>query len=316
MTSAALLMVYALIGGTLGASYLRNASWTLRAPRLAIVVWQALAASIMLALGAAGLALAVSLAPIGSGLAEVLHLCTGNLQRGYASSDAGLMAVAGLVVLCLLLGRLIWSAHRVLSRTNRERRACRDAVQLVGRTDSIRGAVILDHHSPYAFCIGGRQSRIVLTRGLTEVLSEAEILAVMAHEMAHLKQRHSLCLTVSQTLFMALGRPFVAFRPALAQVRILLELSADDYAREQAGHRPLKAALAKMAHRSAPSGALAATAEGVSQRLQRLDHDPHPLGGFGVLSTGLLIASVMAMPVVLAAAPAVTLTRAGLCFIR
>ncbi len=315
MISASLLLIYSVTAGTLGATHLSGAPWVVRAPRLAVLTWQVLAVSIMLALGAAGMALAVSLAPIGSGLADIFHLCASNLRRGYSSSGGTLTALVGLVVIGALVGRLAWCTTKVVVAARRERDTCRQAVLLVGTPDVGRGVVIIDHPMPYAFCLGGRHPRVVVTSGLTRLLNEAEIQAVLAHEAGHLAQRHHICLSVSDALFLALGRPFVGFRNALPQVRVLLELSADDFARRHAGDEALRAALAKMAWLAAPVGALAASGESVGQRLRRLEHRPRPLGRVSTALTALAAVSAIAIPLALAAAPAVTLARTGLCII-
>ena len=313
--SATLLLVYAVTAGTLGVAYLLGASWVVRAPRTAILMWQSLAISIMLAMAGAGAALAVSLAPIGSRLAAVLHLCASSLRHGYASSGGTATALIGLLVLALLLARLGWYGRRVMVTGYRERRDCRRMVLLVGRADDNRDAVILDHPQPYAFCVAGRRPAVVLTTGLTESLSEPEIRAVLAHESGHIAQRHHLCLNLSETLFLALGRPFWRFRQALPQVRVLLELSADDYARRREGDAPLHAALTKLACLSTPHGALAASSDGVTQRLDRIEERSRPLGWMGISVTAVASGLVIALPVALAAAPAAEMARAGLCLI-
>ena len=42
------------------------------------------------------------------------------------------------------------------------------------------GAVVLDHAAPYAFCVGGRRHRVVVTSGLLASLTAAELDAVLA----------------------------------------------------------------------------------------------------------------------------------------
>ncbi|NHA01285.1 hypothetical protein G5V59_19395 [Nocardioides sp. W3-2-3] len=61
MISALLLVTYGITTGTWGAKSLLHARWTSSAPRLAIAAWQAVAASILMSLLAAGAALAISL---------------------------------------------------------------------------------------------------------------------------------------------------------------------------------------------------------------------------------------------------------------
>jgi hypothetical protein len=68
VTVAAILLAYAVGVGTLGARMLARASWTARAPLLAILTYLAAAWSVVAALGLVGLTLAVHATALGGAL--------------------------------------------------------------------------------------------------------------------------------------------------------------------------------------------------------------------------------------------------------
>lgn len=315
MISAALLVAYGITAGTLGGSWLLNARWPQLAPRLAIAAWQTLAASVLLSLGAAGLALAISLPHVRADLARLLNLCAENLGHGYAAPGGIAVATLGLALVLALIVRTTWYAVHV-GRSERREQAARVAVlDLVGRTDIFPGAVVIEHDAPYAFCIGGRRHRVVVTTALLTTLSPRQLDAVLAHEAAHLRQRHHLALVICRSLFGTLAPLLPAFRRALPQVRLYAELSADDRARRDVGDRPLREALATLACLPAPAGALAATAHDVEARLLRLTGRHRRLSRTGSAVTGIAIGAALLVPLGLAAAPTLAMAWEGICLI-
>ena len=313
MTSALLLVSYAAVAGTLGAAWLRDARWPSVAPRLAIATWQALAMSVLLSLSAAGLAMAISFPHVSADLAGLFNLCASNLQHSYASPGGTLTAVLGLGLFLMLLGRAAWCLAQASVVDRRERSSRVAALDLVGRRDVVPGALVLDHAAPYAFCVGGRHHRIVLTSGLIGTLEPGELDAVLAHEHAHIRQRHHAALVACRAIFGALAPVFPRFGKAMPLVRLYAELSADDGARRKVGNQPLRKALATLACLPAPPGTLAASARDVETRLTRLTDRPGrlPFGASAVASAG--IAAAIVVPLALAAAPALAIAWEGIC---
>lgn len=121
-----------------------------------------------------------------------------------------------------------WGLWRA-ARTLRLHRSLRD-----------RGGVglrIIDDHSVFAAALPGNGSRIVLSRGLKELLSPQECEVVIAHETAHAHFRHDRYLLAGQLaadLSLALG-------PVVRQLRFSLERWADEVAAQQCGDRRLVA---------------------------------------------------------------------------
>lgn len=315
MTSALLLLTYAVVAGTWGANQLRIAAWPNTAPRLAIAAWQALAASVLLALSASGLALAGTLPHVSDDLAKLVDLCASNLQHGYESPTSAISAYFGVAVFLSIFVRTAWCSIRAARGDRRERNARVTVLDLVGRPDVLPGALVLDHAAPYAFCIGGRRHRVVVTRGLLATLGDRELAAVLAHESAHLRQRHHIALLVCRALFGTLAPVFPAFRRAMPAARLYAELSADDCARKRVGTHALRSALATLACGPAPSGALAATANDVETRLRRLSGRRRRIGLVGSAAAGMGIAVAVLVPLALAAAPAITMAWKGICYI-
>lgn len=315
MVSALLLLTYGMTAGTLGANWLLHSRWPQFAPRLAITAWQALATSVLLSMSTAGLAFAIGLPHVQANLALLLNLCAENLKHGYAAPGGAFAATLGLSLALSLIARTMWLGIRISRSERRERAARATVVDLVGRTDLVAGAHVIEHSAPYAFCVGGKRSRIVLTSALLTTLSEPQLDAVLAHERAHLGQRHHVALLVCRALFGSLSPVFPAFRHALPQVRLFAELSADDHARRHVGDHPLREALATLACLPAPAGSLAATATDLEVRLRRLTGKHQKPNRIRSTVTGSAIGAAFLIPLGLAAAPALALAWEGICLI-
>lgn len=313
MTSALFLATYAVVAGTLGAGWLRHARWPSHAPRMAVAAWQALAMSVLLSLAAAGLALTTSLPHVSADLRAIIGLCAGNAPDGYASPGGPLTALAGMSLSLTSLARGAWCAVQAAVSDRRERAARVAAFDLVGRADVVPDALVVEHEAPYAFCIGGRHHRIVITSGLLATLRRTELDAVLAHERAHLRQRHHTALMACRALFGALAPTFPAFRTAMPLVRLYAELSADDGARRRVGPGPLRDALSRLACLPVPTGTLAASGQDVQARLSRLNDRPRglPVGASAV--TAVAVAAAVVVPLALAAAPAAAIAWEGVC---
>ncbi len=315
MISALLLLAYAVVAGTWGASWLRDARWPAAAPRLAIAAWQALAISVLLAVGAAGLALAVNFSHVSSDLAVLFDLCADSLQHGYASPGGNATALLGIALFLAVVSRTLWCASHAVYVDVRDRRARVAILDMVGSRDVVPGALVIDHATPYAFCVGGRRHRVVVTSGLLGTLSNDELRAVLAHEAAHLRQRHHVAILICRALFGSLAPFLPAFRSAMPLVRLYAELSADDCARTRVGARPLRAALTTLACGPAPAGTLAASAHDVEARLVRLSGGRRRLGLLGSALASIGIGTAILVPLTLAAGPLVAMAWEGLCVI-
>jgi Zn-dependent protease with chaperone function len=265
---------------------LAAADWPQRSPALALVLWQAVGlAAGLLALTLLG---TVALAPLGRDHLDALR----HLDR--AGAVTVVFALLGVAVLL----RLLTSLGTSTARTLRARHSNRVLVDLVASSNLLlRGASVVDHDVPLAYCLPGLRPRLVLSRGTLELLSAAELQAVVAHEQAHLAQRHDLVVLP----FVALAATFPAVpavSTAQAEVALLVECMADDHAARRHPRSQLARALWKIGTGGAPAGALGLAGDDVLLRARRLLDPPRPLGlaakaGVVVLA-GLVAASPLA----------------------
>jgi Zn-dependent protease with chaperone function len=291
---------------------LARASWPMRAPRAAVVLWQAIAVAAVLSAFSAGIAIASRLLVPGADGRPTATLTSEIEQLGWPLWVLYVVVFA----LTLLIGaRLGVAVLQVAIATRRRRAHHRMLVDLLGvsrdsvATQSCAKASdlrILDVSQPLAYCLPGVRSRVVVSEGTLTTLSEREITAILTHERAHLRARHDLVLEAFTAVHAAFPR-FVRSASALGAVRLLIELLADDAAVRAAGPTPLARALVACASGRTPSGALAAGGPTTVLRVRRL-------GGRGnslTLSVGayLAAAAVLIVPTVALAVPWLTELR-------
>jgi len=287
---------------------LARATWTRRAPRAALVLWQA----VCLAAGfsvVAGLVL-LAVQPLGSSLfgaawAWFADAFSGTLREPIWRWVCGLAAAAITAVLLTVLGRT--AVH-----TLRRRRAHRQVLDLLTRPADRPGdprrsgfapdVRILDHRAVVAYTLPGWHSRVVLSAGLVELLSPAELSAVVEHERAHLRARHDLLVLPFQAWAAALGR-VPGVRSAGSSVAELTEMLADDVAAGRTSTGALASALAKVAlsdpaaHRlpAQPAELPAIAGTAVADRVRRL-LDPRPLPALQTAAVYLASLLLLAIP--------------------
>ncbi|WFE38378.1 M56 family metallopeptidase [Micromonospora sp. WMMD998] len=278
----------------LTAQVLAAARWTWRAPRVAIVCWQAV--GLALGLSAMGLPMAVGLTaydrPTGSALLALADdLTHGTLPAGVGAAHLGLVGV-GFGIGVVLLTTTVRAVHGAV----RAQRRHRELLSLVARRDpTVPGALVLDHPSAAAYCLPGVRPRVVVSAGTVELLDPAELAAVLTHERAHAQERHDLVLLPFTALCRALPW-FRWVRDAHARVALLVEMRADDKARELHAEEPLAGALRRFAaagHRVTPAGTLGVGDRDLDVRVQRLleaDRPPRVLGAAALAVAATLVA--------------------------
>jgi Zn-dependent protease with chaperone function len=291
---------------------LARATWPLRAPRAAMVLWQAIALAAVLSTFSAGIAIATRLlmpGPDGRPTASVIG-AAGRLGWPLWAAYVAVFALTVLVGARLMVA-IVWVAI-----ANRRRRAHhRMVVDLVGvghdaalaqpcaKTRDLR---VLDVPQPIAYCLPGVRSRVVVSEGTLKTLANAEVAAILSHERAHLRARHDLVLEAFTAVHAAFPR-LVRSANALRAVRLLVELLADDAAVRVTGRTPLARALVACASGLAPSGALAAGGPSIVLRVRRLSGR----GNSPVLSAAAYLAAVavFVVPTVALAVPWLTELR-------
>jgi Zn-dependent protease with chaperone function len=315
LADAALLAALAM-GSVLGASALAQASWPRRSPAAAILLWQALG----LAGGLAAVGTLVSLGLPGDHLGvarSLLHLSTVYPRAafrfpvgfGMVSAWPGLLLVLRITCLAAglaLLALLCWVLVAVSAAVLQARRRQRALLALLAHGDpKVPGALVVDYPTAAAYCLPGLRSRIVvLSMGTLELLGQAELAAVLAHERAHLRERHDLVLLP----FTALRRAFphsAMCAEAHRAVALLVEMLADDRALRGRPARELVSALVRFGTAGtcpAPAGALAAGEGDMAARVARLLQPVRPLPAAAsaavCLTAGLLVAATVTLLVV------------------
>ena len=327
LDDAALLAVVA-IGSALGASALPRASWPRRSPAAAILLWQAL--GLASGLAAVGTLIGLALPASDGGLVRSVLRAAALLRDGdfagvtamFGLRGAGVAGGSGAVpasgggwtpmilavrLTCLaaglaLLTLLCWVLLAALAAALQARRRQRALLTLLAHGDpKVPGALVVDHPSAAAYCLPGLRSRIVVSVGTLELLGRRELAAVLAHERAHLRERHDLVLLP----FTALRRAFprsATCTDAHRAVALLVEMLADDRALRGRPARELVSALVRFGTAGtcpAPAGALAAGEGEVAARVTRLLKPVRPLPAVAVLAICLSAALLVAAPVTL-----------------
>lgn len=251
---------------------LARASWTMRAPRASVVLWQSIALAAVLSAFSAGLALAMRMfSPQRDGSV------TAGISAQISSLGWPMWLCAALILgLTLVIGiRLVIAVVQVAIGTRRRRAHHRMMVDLLGdRRSELGGVRVLNVAEPLAYCLPGVRSRVVLSKGTLAALTQPELAAILGHERAHLRARHDLVLEAFTAVHTAFPR-FVRSASALNAVRLLVELLADDSAVRAAGPRPLARALVACACGPTPAGALAAGGPSTVIRVRRLAGPPN-----------------------------------------
>lgn len=308
---ALLLFGYAALLGV-AAPWLLRRGWADQAPRLAVAAWQAVTATVVVAVALGALALAVPTASFSGNLAHLLEACVLALRSRYATPGGAAMASAGAMLGLAIIARCAYCAVAELTRAARQRRRHCDALTLVARADERLGAVVIDHHVPAAYCLPGRRRRIVLTSAALDSLDDDQLRAVLAHEHAHLRGRHDLVVAGA----LALQRAFPKvplFRAARDEIGHLVELLADDAATCAAPRLTLAEALLTVAGGAGPAGALAAGGNTHAARVRRLIAAPRPASRPRVVGGFATIAGLLALPVLLFTGPAATAMPQSSC---
>jgi Zn-dependent protease with chaperone function len=222
--------------------------------------------------------------------------CPPQLYRS-AIFEASVAAASALAVLTVIT--LAWrygrSVHGARRRATEHAQAARITGRRLGETGiaALSAAVVLDTPQPAVYCVPGRPATIVLTTGALAVLDEPQLLAVLAHEHAHLAGRHHLLVTLGKAA--RAGFPGVPlFTRGADEVARLAEMRADDVAAGHSGRVTLLQALVAMGTGqplTAPSAALAATGGAVTARVRRLLDPP---SGASRACHGLALAGVLA----------------------
>ncbi len=295
---------------------------------MAIALWQAIGlgwgvatVGALAGFGAAGLdgQAGIGLPSVAGAAARAASLLLGTDTAATRRWDvlSGLRVLsltAGILLLTLLCWILVAAVAAVLRARHRQRALLR----LLAHDDpKVPGALVVDHPAAAAYCVPGLRSAIVISAGALDLLDQAELAAVLAHERAHLRARHDLVLLPFTALLRAFRWCAIA-QEANREVALLVEMMADDRARRLLPARELATALLRVGASgggAAPAGTLAvaggaaAAASGrtgstarldceLAARVTRLLRPPPGLPVIAVMLLGAIAALLVVAPAV------------------
>lgn len=312
LEDAALLAVVA-IGSAFGASALGQANWPRRSPAAAILLWQSL--GLASGLAAVGTMLGLAMPDSHLGLVRAAWHVSALFRAGerfrlpgaFGVVGAMPLIVAGIRLACLGAGLLLfmslcWVLAAAAAAALQARRRQRALLTLLAHGDpKVPGALVVDYPTAAAYCLPGLRSQIVVSVGTLQLLGHGELAAVLAHERAHLRERHDLVLLP----FTALRRAFpgsLTCADAHRAVALLVEMLADDRALRGGPARELVSALVRFGTAGpgpAPAGTLAAGQGDVAARVTRLLQPVRPLPAAALVAICLAAALLVTVPITL-----------------
>ncbi|WP_069711658.1 M56 family metallopeptidase [Curtobacterium sp. ER1/6] len=219
------LIALALVVVVVAPRVLTRSAWTIDRPRTALVSW-----SVAVVLGVVGFVVGVALVVVADRPLDPFRLVespTHGLNLGVA-----LLGVAAFVV-----------AVRVRPGAEHEavRQAMRSGAAPHREIDGTPVALVEADHA-LACAVPGRAGGVLVSTGLADLLRTDELEAVVAHERAHLTQRHAVAVAVAESIERAV--PWVPGARAMARsTRVLVEFAADDAAARRVGRDALRRAV-------------------------------------------------------------------------
>ncbi len=281
---AVALLVLMVVVGRWGDDRLAAARWPLRHPRLGRQAWLALAATCYLAVPAGLLLLAHDV--LEHALMWALHADEAELHVQYAGAtshgvvwNGAALLLAGLTVLTVAA---ILLEVATVARQRRELRAV--AATDIRHVEWPATLRVVDGAAPAAWCCpdrrrghGGARGAVYVTDPTLTALSRPGLSALIAHEVAHLRRRHHRSVLAADVAG-RLASPCGLLRNLRTQVRLLVELEADDIAIARHGRPALMEALLAAGRPGGServAGVLGAAGAPVGPRVRRLVSDPH-----------------------------------------
>lgn len=274
----------------------------------AILLWQALG----LSWGLAAVGALIGFAATSSGAVgtSALERLASLLTADHPMAAIGLARLGCLAAGILLLAILCWILVAATASVLRARQRQRELLILLAHDDpKVPGALVVDHPAAAAYCLPGLRPEIVISAGALDLLDADELAAVLAHERAHLRERHDLVLLPFLALLRAFSWAGITTR-AYRAVGLLLEMHADDRVLRQLPARELATALLRVGAAGGggvPAGALAVAGQPaeceVAARVIRLLRPPPGLNGVATTLVLGLSAALVAVPAALLVLP-------------
>jgi Zn-dependent protease with chaperone function len=292
MREAALLLIFVVVI-TLVAPRVLVAQWLDRAPRLGLAAWLSVAVATIAGIVTACVCAALTLPPINHVLADLVTACLHLHRVDFELPTSVVLAgVAGAVASVAIP---VWALARVATALAAARRARHRHLTMLALAaqpgdDQV---LVVDERRPVLYCLPGRRSRIVISRGALALLDEAQLAAGLDHERGHVRGRHHLVIGLAEGLAAAIPLPLL--RQAPSNVRRLVELIADDHAAARNSRRVVAEALVTLATAPVAAGTLG-TSGFTTDRVTRLVARPRPLSGGARMAAVGALACAFAVP--------------------
>jgi hypothetical protein len=226
------------------------------------------------------------IAGLWSGASFDRHFFPGDTVIGWVSASLAIL-LAGSVALGAIQLRKAGARLRIESWLGLHQQ--RDGYDLV----------VLELEQPLAYTVAGRVRQVVITSGLIDRLSDAELDAVVAHELAHLRLGHGRALAVLAAAE-AIARLVRPLKRVVAAARFAIEHAADAATDDRSATRR---ALEKLGGVDVTAAVAAFTAGEVADRIHALSTPPASrpgwriraglytaAGGMAALSVAILVA--------------------------
>ncbi len=222
---------------------LTKGHWHVRRPRLALTLW----------FGAFFTGLGLTL--LGLILSATTAVATPKAETGLESLTLSMLAWVGLLALGAVTA-LIYTANEPLVEIQKSTVSHLESAsyQRIHHRDY---ELILFHAAELLACaVPLKHATVFISSGLREALTDTELDAVIAHEHAHLTQRHGLALRIAHVNSVALGA-LRAGRELRRASLLLVELAADDASAKATSPTALAGALTTMGTQLGDAGMLA-----------------------------------------------------------
>ncbi|MFG2974464.1 M56 family metallopeptidase [Streptomyces sp. NPDC048331] len=204
------------------------ADWPYRAPCAALSLWVAGMVGALTALLAGTYAFAT-------------HVDT-TLTHRVLSVPADMVALAAA---WLFAGQVAYSFLKLHHAACKRRSKHRALLELFGRPSRGRRAMVLPSRQPLAYSVPGPAGgHAVISDSLLDRFTGAEVDSILAHEQAHLEERHHLFTELCEALRSALPKGQMTVRFA-ERFGALIEMRADCAARNQCGRHVTADALGR-----------------------------------------------------------------------
>ena len=258
-----------------------------------------------------GSLLLAGLEPFGDDLASRVSGAAAAVFTGPLPPDVTLLHTFFLSAAVLLTAHLVLNLALTSVRSRRQRHQHMELLRLLSSPLPDEPATrIIDHPAPAAYCLPGARSVTVLSEGMIELLSPEELEAVIAHERAHLRQKHHLLLDAFRSWKRALPWFPIATR-AQDAVALLVEMLADDTARRTSGDAVLADAIRIVDSTGSAGTALGAPKDPRTPEQRRtalLAREGRLTADRETVGTGVRLLVVVAIVLLVVAPPVLVLT--------